>query len=55
MVKRRMILNGHQDKATSLSNHMVAGEATSLGGGVQIGRDTMPIHRCLEMILLAYR
>ena len=42
-------------KATQLSNSSVGGEALSLVGEVQTVSAMMPTHRCLEMILLAFR
>ena len=42
-------------KATRLSNNPVVGRAVNLEGEVQNVNDMMPIHRCLEMILLAFK
>ena len=54
MVKAKTIFNvDHHSKAIQLSNSPMVGGAVNLEGEVRTASDMMPIHRCLEMILLA--
>ena len=56
MVKTKTKSKGdHHSKAIQLSNSSVGGGAVNLEGEVQTVSDMMPIHRCLEMILLAFK
>lgn len=56
MVKTRMVFkgNGHK-RAIQFSNSLVVGGAANSEGEVQTVSDTMPIHKCLEMTLLAFK
>ena len=55
MVKAKTIFKvDHHSKAIQLSNNNpMVGGAVNLEGEVRTASDMMPIHRCLEMILLA--
>ena len=56
MVKTKTIIKvDRHRKAIQLSNNSVVGGAVSLEGEVQTVTDMMPTHRCLEMILLAFK
>lgn len=56
MVKMKGICKGDRhSKAIRLSNNSVVGGAVNLEGEVQNVNDMMPIHRCLEMISLAFK
>ena len=54
MAKRMTVFKDvRHNKATQLSNSTAEGGAVSIKGEVQTVSAMMPIHRCLEMTLLA--
>ena len=52
--KTNIKVNRHS-KAIQLNNNSVEEGAVNLEGEAQTVNDTMPTHRCLETILLAFR
>ena len=56
MVRRKAISKGDRhSKAIQPSHSPVVGGAVNMGGEVQTVSDMMPIRRCSEMILLAFK
>ena len=56
MVKTKTIFKGDShSKVTQFRNSLVVGGATNLEGEAQTVSVMMPIRKCLEMILLAFK